>query len=71
MRIHTITDRELLVGLLNAVGALAERVTGEPVAMRVETAVGEIFFKASPSSLFPRRPDDTFSAVRGDIAVGG
>jgi hypothetical protein len=38
-----LTDRELLVGLIDLVGGLAERLTGEKVGLRIDSFKGHYF----------------------------
>ena len=40
--IHEITEREILGGVLTAVIALAEKLTGERLTVYVRTEVGEV-----------------------------
>jgi hypothetical protein len=40
--LHEITDRELIGGLMTAVIALAEKLTGERLTVYVKTEVGEV-----------------------------
>jgi hypothetical protein len=52
--VHKITDHELLVGIFNAVCALAEKVTGEKLIVYLPTAAGDWPYSGVPCAWLPK-----------------
>lgn len=49
MKVHTITERELLIGVMNAICRIEERITGKPASVRIDLPDGVDFL--SPSAM--------------------
>jgi len=49
-----LTDREVLIGLFKAIGALAEKLTGERLTITVENEAGECVAISSQSGEWER-----------------
>lgn len=63
--IHERTDRELLVGIFNAVCALAEKLTGEKLVVFLPSAAGDWPYSGVPCAWLPK---DQPAAVPNPVA---
>ena len=55
---HTVTEREMIAGLFNAIIALAEKLTGEVLTIYVSTKAGYVAIGAGRSQWSPKdRPE--------------
>jgi hypothetical protein len=61
-----MTDRELMVAVLQAVCGLAERLTGESMTLRIDTEAGEITFSPNDRIVWqrPAPPRSEVAAIR-------